>query len=103
MCRAVITLTNPPDSRWNTTKAKRPSSASGSPDLAVAGEDLLHLFRGESTPLDVEDVVVFPLKPGNDHSDIVSDCIYETLRREALRNSRDVTILVCFQNVGKCR
>jgi hypothetical protein len=63
MCRAVITLTNPPDSRWNTTKAKRPSSASGSPDLAVAGEDLLHLFRGESTPLDVEDVVVFPSNP----------------------------------------
>jgi hypothetical protein len=26
--RAVITLTNPPDNRWNTTNAKRPASVS---------------------------------------------------------------------------
>ena len=50
----------------------------GSPDLMVTGEDLLHLFLGERMPLDVEDVVIIPLKPGDDRSDIVSDCIYGT-------------------------
>jgi hypothetical protein len=91
----------------------RYSALSGSPDLAVAGEDLLHLFPGESMPLEMEDVVIIPVEPGNDHNAIVSDCIYDALRREALqeircgatmlRNSRDVTTVVCFQNLGKCR
>ena len=57
----------------------------GSPDLVVTGEDILHLFRRERMPLDVEDVFIVPLEPGNDHTDIISDCIYDALRREALQ------------------
>jgi transcriptional regulator with GAF, ATPase, and Fis domain len=47
----------------------------------VTGEDLLHRFRCELVPLDMEDVVIIPLKTGNNHDAIVSGCIYETLQR----------------------
>jgi hypothetical protein len=46
----------------------------------VAGEDFLHLLRGELVPIDMEDVVIIPFKAGNHHRTIVSGCIYETLQ-----------------------
>lgn len=46
----------------------------------VTGKDLLHLIRGELVPLDMEDIVIIPLKPGNHHDSIVSSCIYEPLQ-----------------------
>src|ERR1035438_2100416 len=46
----------------------------------AAGEDLLHLFRSEFVSPDMGDVVVIPLKARNDHSVIVSRCIYESLQ-----------------------
>jgi hypothetical protein len=49
----------------------------------VTGENLLHLFRRELVPLDMEDVVIVPLKAGNDSSNIVSNCIYESLHIKA--------------------
>jgi L-alanine-DL-glutamate epimerase-like enolase superfamily enzyme len=58
----------------------------------VAGEDLLHLFRGEPVPLDVEDVVVIPLEPGNNHTHIILYCIYETLLREAVGDGVDIMV-----------
>jgi hypothetical protein len=45
----------------------------------VTGKDLLHLIRGELVPLDMDDVVIVPLKAENNHNAIVSGCIYETL------------------------
>jgi hypothetical protein len=35
-------------------------------------------FRGEPVPLDMEGVVIVPLKAGNDHRPIVAVCIYKT-------------------------
>jgi hypothetical protein len=32
-------------------------------------------------PRDMADVVIVPLKTGNDHTDMLSVCIYETLHR----------------------
>ena len=41
-----------------------------SPDLVVTGEDLLHLFRSELVPFDMENVVIIPFKAGNNHRTI---------------------------------
>lgn len=43
--------------------------------------DFLHLLRGERVPFDMEDVLIIPLKTGNDHKNIVARCIYESLHR----------------------
>jgi hypothetical protein len=59
-----------------------------SPDLVVTGEDLLHLFRSELVPFDMENVVIIPFKAGNNHRTIVSGCIYEPLRRARGRGPR---------------
>jgi hypothetical protein len=48
----------------------------------VTGENLFHFFRRELMPLDMEDVVIIPLKAGNNHANIVSGCIYETLHKK---------------------
>src|ERR1019366_1440215 len=75
----VITLTRPPGNRRKTTKGRRPSSVSPnamyrflarSPDLVVTGEDLLHLFRSELVPFDMENVVIISFKAGNNHRTI---------------------------------
>ena len=41
-----------------------------SPDLVVTGEDLLHLFRSELVPFDMENVVIISFKAGNNHRTI---------------------------------
>jgi len=52
----------------------------------VAGEDLLHLFRGERMPLDVEDVFIVPLESGNDHA--ISYQVVYTMRYAVKRFTR---------------
>ena len=48
-------------------------------DLVGSVEDFLNLFRSKVVSLDVSDIVFIPVKPGNDHIQIVANCIYETL------------------------
>jgi hypothetical protein len=76
MSRAVITRTRPFGNLRKTTNAKRPLEGftqgdvellTGSPNLVIARKDLLHLFGRELMPGNVENVVVVPVKPGNDH------------------------------------
>jgi hypothetical protein len=63
-----------------------------SPDLVVAGKNLLHLIRGELVPLDMDDVVIVPLKAENNHNAIVSGCIYETLHGCRRANSASIQV-----------
>jgi len=39
-----------------------------SPDLMIADEDFLHFLQSKLVPLDMEDVVIIPLKAGNDQA-----------------------------------
>jgi hypothetical protein len=56
------------------------SLLAGSPDFVVVGKNFLHLFRSETVPLNMLDVVIVPIKGGNDQIFIVADCIYESLQ-----------------------
>jgi len=79
MPRAVITGMKPPGNRRNTTKAKRrrksrPRRRIASGRLAwLCGrlQTPLHFFRGRLMPPDVDDILIVPLEPRNDHGAIV--------------------------------
>ena len=47
------------------------------PELVDTGKNLLDFVRRKLVPLDMQDIVVVPLKPRDHHTVIVAECIYK--------------------------